>query len=162
MSCGVGRRCGSDSELLWLWHRPAATAPIWPLCCGSSPRNGKKTNKTNKQKKQNKQKKIKFSLRQKEAIRKKRIVTYIYVFYSFIQISLRPSYYARLKVKHLFSKKRVRCRPQSYKYMWQVLNRDLDSCQGSKGVNCAQEYHKESGSAIPPFVSLKLKKRWLQ
>ena len=24
MSCGVGRRLGSDPELLWLWHRPAA------------------------------------------------------------------------------------------------------------------------------------------
>ena len=28
MSSGVGYRCGSDPELLWLWHRPAATAPI--------------------------------------------------------------------------------------------------------------------------------------
>jgi len=31
MSCGVGRRPGLDPELLWLWHRPAATAPIRPL-----------------------------------------------------------------------------------------------------------------------------------
>ena len=31
MSCGVGRRCGLNSELLWLWHRPAAVAPIQPL-----------------------------------------------------------------------------------------------------------------------------------
>ena len=31
MSCGVGRRHGSDPELLWLWCRPAATAPIRPL-----------------------------------------------------------------------------------------------------------------------------------
>ena len=31
MSCGVGRWLGSDPELLWLWHRPAATAPIRPL-----------------------------------------------------------------------------------------------------------------------------------
>ena len=28
MSCGVGRRRGSDPALLWLWHRLAATAPI--------------------------------------------------------------------------------------------------------------------------------------
>ena len=28
--CGVGLRCGSDPELLWLWHRLAATAPIQP------------------------------------------------------------------------------------------------------------------------------------
>ena len=31
MSCGVGRRCGLDPELLWLWWRLAATAPIQPL-----------------------------------------------------------------------------------------------------------------------------------
>ena len=30
MSCGVGRRHGSDLALLWLWRRPAATAPIRP------------------------------------------------------------------------------------------------------------------------------------
>ena len=28
MSCGVGRRHGSDPALLWLWCRPAAEAPI--------------------------------------------------------------------------------------------------------------------------------------
>ena len=31
MSCGVGCRLGSDPVLLWLWCRPAATAPIRPL-----------------------------------------------------------------------------------------------------------------------------------
>ena len=31
MSCGVGRRPGSDPALLWLWHRPVATALIRPL-----------------------------------------------------------------------------------------------------------------------------------
>ena len=31
MSCGVGRRHGSDPSLLWLWYRPGATAPIRPL-----------------------------------------------------------------------------------------------------------------------------------
>ena len=31
MSCGVGRRCGSNPELLWLWLRPMATALIGPL-----------------------------------------------------------------------------------------------------------------------------------
>ena len=31
MSCGVSCRCGSDPVLLWLHHRPAATAPIRPL-----------------------------------------------------------------------------------------------------------------------------------
>ena len=27
----MGRRCGLDPALLWLWHRPAAAAPIRPL-----------------------------------------------------------------------------------------------------------------------------------
>ena len=31
MSCGIGHRLGSDLVLLWLWCRPAATAPIWTL-----------------------------------------------------------------------------------------------------------------------------------
>ena len=31
MSCGVGRRCSLDPVLLWLWCRPAATAPSGPL-----------------------------------------------------------------------------------------------------------------------------------
>ena len=31
VSCGVGGRHGSDLVLLWLWWRPAATAPIRPL-----------------------------------------------------------------------------------------------------------------------------------
>ena len=31
MSCGVGHRCGSDPELLWLVCRPPAAAPIRPL-----------------------------------------------------------------------------------------------------------------------------------
>ena len=31
MSCSVGHRHGSDPALLWLWCRPGATDPIWPL-----------------------------------------------------------------------------------------------------------------------------------
>ena len=31
VSCGVGRRRGSDLVLLWLWHRPVTTASIRPL-----------------------------------------------------------------------------------------------------------------------------------
>ena len=31
MSYGVGRRCGSDSLLLWLWYRLAAASLIGPL-----------------------------------------------------------------------------------------------------------------------------------
>ena len=35
MSCGVGRRHGSDPVFLWLWHRLAATALIRPPACES-------------------------------------------------------------------------------------------------------------------------------
>ena len=31
VSCGVGCRRGLDPMLLWLWHRPVATALIRPL-----------------------------------------------------------------------------------------------------------------------------------
>ena len=31
VSYGVSHRRGSDPTLLWLWYRPAATAPIRPL-----------------------------------------------------------------------------------------------------------------------------------
>ena len=31
MGCGVGRKLSLDPALLWLWHRPAAVAPIQPL-----------------------------------------------------------------------------------------------------------------------------------
>ena len=33
LSCGVGRRCGSDPGLLWMWRRLAPEALIWPLAC---------------------------------------------------------------------------------------------------------------------------------
>ena len=50
MGCGVGRRLGSDPELLWLWRRPAATALSGPLArepqCAADA-----TQKTKKQKK---------------------------------------------------------------------------------------------------------------
>ena len=31
MSCGVGHSRSSNHTLLWLWHRPVATAPMRPL-----------------------------------------------------------------------------------------------------------------------------------
>jgi len=49
MSCGVGRRCGLDPVLWWLWHRLAATALIRPLAweppyaVGAALEKGKKT-----------------------------------------------------------------------------------------------------------------------
>ena len=36
MSCGVGRRHGSDPARLWLWRRPAAVALIRPPSLGTS------------------------------------------------------------------------------------------------------------------------------
>ena len=51
MSCGVGRRHGSDPALLWLWHRPVATALIqllaWepPCAAGAAQEIAKKTKK---------------------------------------------------------------------------------------------------------------------
>ena len=51
MSCGVGRRHGSDLALLWLWRMPVATAPIRPLAqeppyaVGTALKKGQKTKK---------------------------------------------------------------------------------------------------------------------
>ena len=50
VSCGVGYRHGSDPELLWLWHRLAATAPIRPLAWEPPHATGAALEKTNKQK----------------------------------------------------------------------------------------------------------------
>ena len=56
MSRGVGRRRGLDSELLWLWLRPVATAPIrslaWepPCATGAALEKDKKTEKKKKPK----------------------------------------------------------------------------------------------------------------
>ena len=53
MSCGVGRRRGSDPTLLWLWCRPVATAPVrllaWEPPHASGAALEKNKNKTNKQ-----------------------------------------------------------------------------------------------------------------
>ena len=60
MSCGVGRRCGSDPKLLWLWHRPAATAPIRPLAWEPAYATGVALEKTKKGKrKKETQKRVK-------------------------------------------------------------------------------------------------------
>ena len=49
MSCGVGRRRSSDPALLWLWHRPEATAPIRPLAWEPPYATGMVLKKTNTQ-----------------------------------------------------------------------------------------------------------------
>ena len=51
MSCGVGRRCGSDPSLLWLWHRLATTALIRPLDWEPPNTMGAAQKKTKKKKK---------------------------------------------------------------------------------------------------------------
>ena len=52
VSCGVGRRRGSDPELLWLLHRLAAAAPIeplaWELPCATGAALKSKTNQQTK------------------------------------------------------------------------------------------------------------------
>ena len=54
MSCGVGHRHGLDPVLLWLWHRPVATALIRPLAwespyaVGAAQEMSKKTKKKKK------------------------------------------------------------------------------------------------------------------
>ena len=55
VSCGIGRRCGSDLILLWLWLRPAPTAPIRPPAWESPYAVGValKRQKTKKKKKKN-------------------------------------------------------------------------------------------------------------
>ena len=60
MSCGVVRRQGSDPELLWLWCRPVAPAPIKPLAWKLPYVPSAALEKTKKKKK--KKKKIKNSL----------------------------------------------------------------------------------------------------
>ena len=51
MSCGVGRRRGGDPELLWLWHRLAATALIPPLAWEPPYAEGAALEKAKRQKK---------------------------------------------------------------------------------------------------------------
>ena len=54
VSCGIGRRRGSDPVLLWLWRGPAATAPIQPLAWEPLYAMGAALEKTKKKKKERK------------------------------------------------------------------------------------------------------------
>ena len=56
MSYGVGQRHGLDPKLLWLWHRPAAVAPIRPLAWESPFAVGAALEKDKRQKNKTKQK----------------------------------------------------------------------------------------------------------
>ena len=53
----VGRRCGSDHPLLWLWCRPAPVAPIRPLA-GELPYATGTALKSQKRKKKKKERKM--------------------------------------------------------------------------------------------------------
>ena len=60
MSCGVARRNSLDTELLWLWSRPAATALIRPLAwepphaAEATPEKAKRPKKKKKKRKEKK------------------------------------------------------------------------------------------------------------
>ena len=51
MSYGAGHRHGSDAALLWLWHRPMATATIGPQAWEPPNATGMTLKKTKRQKK---------------------------------------------------------------------------------------------------------------
>ena len=53
MSCGLGRRCGSDPELLWLWRGLAVVALIRPLAWETPFARGAGLKSQNKQTKKN-------------------------------------------------------------------------------------------------------------
>ena len=63
MSYGVGRRLGSDLALLWLWHRPEATAlirslawePLYATGVALKRQKGKKERKEGRKKERKKQ-----------------------------------------------------------------------------------------------------------
>ena len=61
LPCAVvlGRRCGSDPKLLWLWCRSAAIAPIRPPSLGTSICHWCGPRKRQKPKKKKKKKKVK-------------------------------------------------------------------------------------------------------
>lgn len=63
VSCGVGGRRGLELVLMWLWCKPAATAPIWSLAW-EPPYTAGAALKRPKQKTKNKKKKNKKNKRQ--------------------------------------------------------------------------------------------------
>ena len=65
MSCGVGRRCGLDLVLLWLWCRLAATALIRPLAWEPPHATGGALEKTKKEKKKKSKKRLMYKKHQR-------------------------------------------------------------------------------------------------
>ena len=66
MSCGVGYRSSLDPALLWLWHRPEATALIQPIAWEAPYATGAALEKAKRQKDKKKKKE-----RKKEKEKKK-------------------------------------------------------------------------------------------
>ena len=62
MTYGIGHRRGSDPELLWLWRRPAATAPFRPLSWEPPYSACAALEKTKKKKKKKKKKIVTFGV----------------------------------------------------------------------------------------------------
>ena len=71
MSCGVGCRCNSDPELLWLWHRPVATALIRPLAWEPPYAAGAPLEKAKKRQQQQQQKSLQ-TINNREGVEKRK------------------------------------------------------------------------------------------
>ena len=65
MRCGVDPRRSLDPSLLWLWHRPVATAPIRPLTWEPPYASGAALERKQKDKKKRKKKDIQYVLKGK-------------------------------------------------------------------------------------------------
>ena len=74
MHCGAGFRCDLDLAGLWLWSRPAATAPIQPLAWETPYASGAalKKKKKWKERKEGKRKERKKEKKRKEKKKRKR------------------------------------------------------------------------------------------
>ena len=74
MSCGVGRRRGSDLALLWLWCRLAATAPTGPLACEPPYALAVALKKTKKQKTKNLNQRSEKMQRESKTVKQDKII----------------------------------------------------------------------------------------
>ena len=89
VSCGVDCRHGLDPKLLWLWHRPAATAPIQPLAWEHPDAVGAALKKTKNKTKQKKKNKIPIPTPYHKSLSKQVWAVYSYVCASVLSHSLK-------------------------------------------------------------------------
>ena len=80
MSCGVGRRCGSDLALVWLGCRPASVAPIRPLAWESPYAVGVALKKQKKKQKKKKKERERERVQGDNAVRNSTNVCYCFHF----------------------------------------------------------------------------------